>query len=90
MAIAAPAALEAFAAADAPAGCPESGVAHSAQNFADGTLACPQVGHTTLSAEAHSTQNFAPVGFSVPQLEQIKSASSSLDAHPVRGPRPRA
>lgn len=75
---------------------PLSGVAHSAQNFADGTLAWPQAGQTTLSADAHSTQNFAPVGFSVPQLEQIKPAPSSLDARPTRravtqsvaGPRP--
>ena len=64
--------------APAPAGWPASGVAHSAQNFAVGTLACPHVGQTTLSAEAHSTQNFAPDGFSVPQLEQITPAPSSL------------
>jgi hypothetical protein len=62
---------------------PLSGVAHSAQNFADGTLACPHVGQTTLNAEAHSTQNLAPDGFSVPPLDQIKPAPSRLDARPT-------
>jgi hypothetical protein len=48
-----------------------SGVAHSPQNFAVGSLAVPHDGQATASGAAHSEQNFRPARLSVPQFVQI-------------------
>jgi hypothetical protein len=50
----------------------ESGVAHSAQNFAPGGLEKPQLGQPAANGDAHSLQNLAVARFWVPQLAQIK------------------
>ena len=52
----------------------DSGLAHSEQNLAVGTLVVPQLAQTTARRVAHSVQNFAPGGFAVPQFEQITEA----------------
>jgi hypothetical protein len=48
-----------------------SGVPHSPQNFASGSLPAPQLAQVTASGVPHSLQNFRPGSFCVPQLEHI-------------------